>query len=104
MRRLLYIEDKSQGLVGPGWISWVTCSQSLRSVHWRGRTLRRCVGFKWNAIDVATGEHCWISGPKRRGGDRLYGGIVEIDEDARVAYWTEIRGQPHRVREARVRS
>ncbi len=36
----------------------------------------------------------WISGPKKNGTDKLYGGIVEIDEDARVEYWTSVRGAP----------
>jgi hypothetical protein len=36
----------------------------------------------------------WISGCKKRGGDTLYGGVIEIDEDVREAYWTEIRGMP----------
>jgi hypothetical protein len=47
---------------------------------------------------VETGDDYWISGPKRRGGDRLYGSVqpVEVDEDVRVEYWRDIRGQPER--------
>jgi hypothetical protein len=33
----------------------------------------------------------------RGGADKLYGGIVHIDEDARVEYWTEIRRMPSQV-------
>ena len=39
----------------------------------------------------------WISGPKKRGADKLYGGVVEIDEDARVEYWTKFRCMPELV-------
>jgi len=50
---------------------------------------------------VETGEDYWISGPKHRGGDRLYGGStpIEIDQDVREEYWRSIRGQPERVHE-----
>ena len=58
-------------------------------------------GFKSNYYDETTGEDYWISGPKRRGGDRMYGSVlpVEIDEDVRVEYWRDIRGQPERLHE-----
>jgi hypothetical protein len=32
--------------------------------------------------------------PRKDGADKLYGGVVQIDEDARVEYWTKIRQQP----------
>ena len=43
----------------------------------------------------------WISGPKRVGGDRLYGERlpVQIDADVQVEHWTEMRNQAERVRE-----
>ena len=56
-------------------------------------------GFKSNYFDVETGEDYWISGPKRDGSDRLYGGRVpiEIDDDVREEYWKVVRGQPENV-------
>ena len=55
-------------------------------------------------IEVGTGRHFWITGPKRKGGDRLYGSEpVEIDEDVREEYWIEIRGEPERTAERSVR-
>ena len=56
-------------------------------------------GFKSNYYEAATGEEFWISGPKRRGGDRMYGSAlpVEIDEDVRVEYWRDIRREPERI-------
>ena len=53
-------------------------------------------GFKANYRSPETGEQYWISGPRRDGRDRLYVSNmpVEIDEDVREEYWTEIRKQP----------
>jgi hypothetical protein len=44
----------------------------------------------------ATGAEYWISGCKRRGGDRLHGSAapVEIDDDAQEEYWRDIRKAP----------
>ena len=39
---------------------------------------------------------CWISDCKKRGGDRFYRGIIQIDDAAREEYWTQIRGMPRR--------
>jgi hypothetical protein len=49
-------------------------------------------------LDVESGERYWISGPRKDGADRLYDEAlpVEIDEDVRIEYWTEIRGMPSR--------
>jgi hypothetical protein len=43
---------------------------------------------------VETGDHFWISGPRRDGQDRLYAQSakpVHIDEDVADAYWASIR-------------
>lgn len=94
MKRIMYIENKSGGLDGAGRIGWVEFSKSRRSYHYAGRLLKRCAGYKYNCVDTETGEEFWVSGPKRNGTDKLYGGIVEIDDDARVDYWTSVRKMP----------
>jgi hypothetical protein len=97
----MYIESKASGLSGPARIGRVTFSKTGRTIHYRGREFRSLKGhgFKANYFDVATGEHYWISGPRRDGADRLYGERVpiETDEDAREDYWTSIRNEPDRV-------
>src|SRR5579862_449927 len=95
--RIMYIEKKSDGLQGPGRIGRVCFSKTGKSIYYGGRTLQRLggQGFKANYFDADTREEFWVSGPKRRGGDRLYGGIVKIDDDVREEYWTTIRRQPH---------
>jgi hypothetical protein len=92
----MYIEDKSDGLSGLARIGRVKFSQTGRSVYYAGRTLQSLKGrgFKANYFDVETGEAFWISGCKKRGGDRLYGGVIEIDEDVREEYWVSVRGMP----------
>jgi hypothetical protein len=98
--RIMYIEDKSGGLSGPARIGRVSFSKTGRTLYYRGRSFQslKGYGFKANYHDVETGEHFWISGPRRDGGDRLYGEriAVDIDDDVREEYWTEIRGQPSR--------
>lgn len=101
--RIMYIECKSGSLTGPARIGRVTFSKTGRSLYFRGLTFRslKGAGFKSNYYAVETGDYYWISGPKRRGGDALYGGSIpiEIDEDVREEYWLQIRRQPGRVNE-----
>lgn len=94
----MYIEDKSDGLNGPARIGRVTFSQSGQSLTYNGRTLQslKGAGFKANYFDVETGEHFWISGPRKDGRDRLYPGSsrpVQIDGDMADEYWRNIRGR-----------
>jgi hypothetical protein len=99
--RIMYIERKAGALTGEGRIGRVTFNKSGRTIFYREQVFRRIIGggFKSNYVEEATGEDYWISGPKRRGGDRMYGSAspVEIDEDARAEYWRDIRGQPERI-------
>ncbi|WP_437791567.1 1-deoxy-D-xylulose-5-phosphate synthase [Sorangium sp. So ce693] len=95
MRRIMYVENKRGGLDGDGRIGWVELSRSRRTYHYRGRHLAKTgSGYKYNCIDEETREAYWVSGPRRDGADKLYGGVVHIDEDARVEYWTRIRERP----------
>lgn len=95
--RIMYTEDKSNRLTGPARIGRVRFSKSGKTIYYRGRQLQSLKGrgFKANYFDVETGAEFWVSGCKKRGGDRLYkGGVVEIDEEVREEYWREIRGKP----------
>ncbi len=101
----MYIECKAGNLTGEARIGRVTFSQTGRTLYYGDRKFRslKGKGFKSNYYDVDTGEDYWISGPKRNGGDALYGGKtpIVIDEDVREEYWSVIRGQPERVNERR---
>lgn len=94
--RIMYLEDKSEGLSGPARIGRVSFSKTGGTLHYGGREFQslRGKGIKGNYIDVETGDEVWISGPKKDGCDSLDGGVVEIDEDIREEYWLRIRGLP----------
>ena len=94
--RIMYIEFKGDNLVGPARIGRVTFSKSGKSIHYKGKTFEtlKGSGYKANYFDVETGERYWISGCKKDGTDGLYTTSVEIDEDVRAEYWSEIRGKP----------
>ena len=96
--RIMWIECKD-GLVGPARIGRVTFSKSGQSVHYRGSTFQTLdgQGFKANYFDEDTGQEYWISGCRKDGMDALYNTDVEIDDDAREEYWTQIRKQPEKV-------
>ena len=99
----MYIESKANGLTGEARIGLVTLSKTGRTIYYRGEQFRslKGQGFKSNYYKVSTGEHYWISGPRKDGVDRLYGEAVPvvIDDDARAEYWMTIRGRPDRIEE-----
>ncbi len=92
----MYIEYKGGGLVGPARIGRVVLSKSGKSIHYDGKTFEtlKGQGYKANYFDVETGERYWISGCKKDGSDGLHNTDVEIDEDVREEYWTDIRNLP----------
>jgi hypothetical protein len=101
--RVMYIECKAGALTGTARIGRVTFSKTGRTLYYGGQRFQslKGAGFKSNYYCVETGEDYWISGPKRKGGDRMYGSVlpVEIDQDVRDEYWRDIRRQPDRVHE-----
>ena len=93
----MYIEYKGDdGLVGLARIGRVKFSKSGKSIHYKNKTFETLSGrgFKANYFDVETNEYYWISGCKKDGKDALYSTDVEIDDDVREEYWTEIRSKP----------
>ena len=87
----MYVELKSGfGDNGPATISWVEFSKTGRSVYYRGRRLLRLKGrgISGNFADVETGDEYWVSGVKKKGGDRHWAGSgpVDIDADALDEY------------------
>ncbi len=86
----MYIEDKSSGLEGPARIGRVFFSKSRKTIYYNGQRFQSLsgTGYKANYFDTETGDHYWLSGPRKDRNDRLYGGQrgVEIDDDVRLAY------------------
>lgn len=90
----MYIESKVGGLVGPAVIGRVFFSKSGRTLYYKGLTFQslKGTGYKANYFEVATGDHYWISGPRRDRNDQLYGGSngVTVDDDVWDEYWASI--------------
>lgn len=94
--RIMYIEDKSEGLVGTARIGRVTYSKTGKTLTYRGREFcsLKGTGLKANFADIESGAQYWISGCKKDGLDSLYANLIEIDEDVREEYWVKIRNKP----------
>ncbi len=88
--RILYVESKAEGLEGPAVIGRVYFSKSGKTLYYRGLRFQslKGAGFKANYFELETGDHFWISGPRKDQQSRLYGGNagVTIDEDIREEY------------------
>ncbi|MEX2607839.1 MAG: 1-deoxy-D-xylulose-5-phosphate synthase [Kiritimatiellia bacterium] len=95
--RIMYIECKfgENNLEGDARIGRVFFSKTGRTLYYRDLELQslKGAGFKANYYDVNTGDHYWVSGPKKDQNDRLYGGNlgVEIDDDVQDEYQTLIQ-------------
>lgn len=83
----MYVEDKSGGLEGAARIGRVYFSKSGKSLYYCGRVFQslKGSGFKANYFEVESGDHFWISGPRKDQNDRLYGGQNEVEIDADIA-------------------
>jgi hypothetical protein len=93
----MYVENKTELAQGEARIGRVYFSKTGATLRYGGRSFQSLNGrgFKSNYFDVETGEEFWISGPRRDGHDRLYGGSfgVEIDADVAHEYWRSIRAR-----------
>ena len=88
--RIMYIECKASGLVGPATIGRVYFSKSGKTLYYRGLVFQSLKGAGWkaNCFEINSGDHFWISGPRKDQNNRLYGGNsgVLVDEDIRAEY------------------
>lgn len=88
--KIMYIESKADGLEGPAVIGRVYFSKSGKTLYYKGLKFQslKGEGFKANYFETESGDHYWISGPRKDQNDRLYGGNsgVQIDEDVREEY------------------
>lgn len=93
-KRLMYMEARSQAGSGRGRIGWVERSSSCRVYRYAGKILRISASAPYNCFDAGTGELYLVAEPKPNGRDKLHGGFVDIDENARREYWLGIRNMP----------
>lgn len=89
--RIMYIEDKSEGLEGAARIGRVYFSKTKKTLYYGGKKFQSLKGggFKANYFEVDSGDYYWISGPRKDLDDRLYGGNrdVEVDADVEDEYY-----------------
>ena len=92
---LTYVELKSAySDNGPAWIGNGIYNRTGLTLYFNGRVFRKGpAGEAGNYFDLETGEAYWISGVKKRGGDRHWAGsgAIAIDESVVEAY-LELRG------------
>jgi hypothetical protein len=88
--KIMYVENKSFGLEGEARIGRVYFSKSRKTLYYRSMKFQSLKGRgnKSNNFDIATGEHYWLSGPRKDQDNRLYGGNrnVQIDSDIYEEY------------------
>lgn len=92
--RIMYMENKAGGLIGPARIGRVTFSKTGKTIYYQGMRFQSLKGgYKCNFYELGSGEDYWISGCHKNGADRLYGERVPIviDNDVREEYWEKIR-------------
>ena len=88
--KIMYIESKAEGIEGPAVIGRVYFSKSGKTLYYKGHKFQslKGAGYKANYFETESGDQYWISGPRKDGNDRLYGGQngVLIDEDVLEEY------------------
>lgn len=84
--RMMYMENK---VTGEARIGLVTFSRTFKTIYYKGKIFHRPNrrGTSGNYYEEETGEEYWISGPKKRGNDRLYEPTsLIIDKDVEDEY------------------
>ena len=94
-----YVELKTDDLRGIGRIVRVNYFETGKTIYWDDRTLVPLEELSYNAnyFDDDTLEEFWVSNPCRDGNDSLLPAVIEIEDDIREKYWTEIRRDPSRL-------
>jgi hypothetical protein len=79
---------------GPAWIARVVLSRSGQTLYFSDKALRRGGGqlVSGNYFDISNGDEYWVSGVKKRGGDRHWAGSgqVAIEASAVQEYLAEV--------------
>ena len=104
--RIMYIERKAGEVTGEARIGRVTFSKTGKTLFYNGKTFQSLKGtdINPNFREVESGDDYWITGCKRIGSNGIDGEQIpiEIDEDIREEYWTDIRKLPQNKDQTRV--
>ncbi|MCC6491348.1 MAG: hypothetical protein IT364_27910 [Candidatus Hydrogenedentes bacterium] len=91
-----YIELKSSCHTDAdeAWIARVWPSSSGKTIYFNGMALKRTTGtIDSNHYDLATGDLYWVSGVKKRGTNRHWGGPIYIEESLLPWYEKHTNGK-----------
>jgi hypothetical protein len=79
---------------GPAWIARVLLSRTGQTLYFSDKALRRGGGqlISGNYFDISNGDEYWVSGVKKRGGDRhgAGSGNIGIEASAVADYFAEV--------------
>jgi hypothetical protein len=97
----MYVERRwPDNRMKSGRIARVHFSKSGRTLYLGGKSFIALGMGEY--MESESRESYWFSGPRKDGNDRKGTSLsvpIEIDDDARVEYWADIRQQPKRVGE-----
>jgi hypothetical protein len=97
----MYVETRwPDSRMKSGRVARVESSKSGRTLYLDGKSFIALGMGEY--MESESRESYWFSGPRKDGHDRKGTSLsvpIKIDEDVRVEYWTDIRGQPARVAE-----
>ena len=104
--KIMYIEQKTDGLRGKGRIGLVKYSKTGKTLYYGDKVLAPTAGtpLKANYYDQESHLDFWISGARKDGEDSLFSSEIEIDENVREEYWTKIRKSPEKITQKKYRS
>lgn len=88
-KAIKYVELKSAHHTDAdeAWIARVWLSSSGKTIYFNDMALKRGQGIDSNHFNIENGDKYWISGVKKRGTNRHWGGIIYIEES--LVEWYE---------------
>ncbi|NIS08571.1 MAG: hypothetical protein GWO07_07380 [Candidatus Dadabacteria bacterium] len=95
-RELIYVELKSgYNDNGPAWIGYKNSSKSGSTIYFNGLAFKslKGSGIAGNYYECESGDEYWISGVKKKGGDRHWAGNGKINIDKKaIEYYLSVTG------------
>lgn len=98
--RIMYMENKSTGEAIIGRIM----TKNWKTLYYKGKKFTRLNKGGIYGNYYSDKSEYWISGCHKDGLDRLWGGMVKVDEDVREEYWLEIRKKPELINKTSFKS
>ena len=85
--RYIEIKGSEHTDADEAWIARAWQSSSGKTIYFNDMALKRSQGIDSNHVDIETGDLYWVSGVKKRGTNRHWGGSIYIEES--LLQWYE---------------